>query len=68
MPVLFKEMKSPGRLWAEYSLLKTTIFVKKIEAFLKEFPDQVYLHIKVAMIFGIARVCRERRGYKPSSG
>lgn len=89
-------LKSPGSLWAEYSMLKATIFLHKavdiskyatliaflkrknighkvkksriftrehMYKFLNNFSDEVYLNIKVGMIFGIAGACRREELY-----
>ncbi|KAJ8981032.1 hypothetical protein NQ317_007854 [Molorchus minor] len=55
---------SPNTLWAKYSMLKTVLKVKKnmdikdISTFISEAPDDIYLLMKVATIFGLAGACR----------
>lgn len=92
-----EKLKSPGSLWAEYSMLKSTIFLKDgidiskfttliaylkrknvgyrprkskvftsedMYKFLKEFPDEAYLNVKLGMIMGIAGACRREELYQ----
>ncbi|KAK5646496.1 hypothetical protein RI129_004960 [Pyrocoelia pectoralis] len=70
------KIRKPSSLWSYYSMLKATlkmnhnsdgyktkkskVFTKDVETFLYEAPDEIYLMIKVALIYGLAGACRRQ--------